>query len=93
MQLPTWWRWFTRREAGPSGQFRATSTSNTTNNSGFSAASYNFGSNNGILSWALIAGVVAVNKGMCISRRNNFTRCHGELARPHLLDAPDGYDL
>ncbi|MEZ8794817.1 hypothetical protein AB6D86_23405 [Vibrio splendidus] len=47
-------------QGGSAGPSTATSTSNTTNNSGFSAASYNFGSNNGIPSWALIAGAVAV---------------------------------
>lgn len=47
--------------AGPStATSTSTTTNSTTNNSGFSGASYNFGSNNGIPSWALIAGAVAV---------------------------------
>ncbi len=39
---------------GASGDIYTTNTSNTTNNSGFTGGTYNFGSNNGVPSWAIL---------------------------------------
>lgn len=47
-------------QGGSAGPSTATSTSNTTNNNGFSAASYNFGSNNGTPTWVWLAAAGAV---------------------------------
>ncbi|NCO45583.1 MAG: hypothetical protein GW890_03790 [Vibrio sp.] len=42
-------------QGGSAGPSTATSTSNTTNNSGFGGGSINFGSNNGMPTWAIVA--------------------------------------
>lgn len=41
-------------QGGSAGPSTATSTSNTTNNSGFSGGNINFGSNNGMPTWAIL---------------------------------------
>ncbi|UGA55292.1 hypothetical protein [Vibrio sp. VB16] len=40
---------------GASGDIYTTNTNDTTNNSGFTGGTYNFGSNNGVPSWAIVA--------------------------------------
>lgn len=44
-------------QGGSAGPSTATSKNTTTNNSGFTSGSINFGSNNGIPSWAIAVGV------------------------------------
>lgn len=44
-------------QGGSAGPSTATSTVTTTNSSGFTSGSINFGSNNGIPTWALLAGL------------------------------------
>ncbi|EKO3520841.1 hypothetical protein K7V76_000675 [Vibrio fluvialis] len=41
-------------QGGSAGPSTATSTSNSTNNSGFSGGAVNFGSNNGLPTWAVL---------------------------------------
>lgn len=44
-------------QGGSAGPSTATSTNTTTNNSGFTGGAVNFGSNNGIPTWAILAGL------------------------------------
>ncbi|MFV0447647.1 MAG: hypothetical protein ACK5MF_04135 [Vibrio sp.] len=43
---------------GSSGDIYTTNTSETHNNSGFTSGTYNFGSNNGVPSWAILAAAL-----------------------------------